>query len=301
MSKEFKGNIAFWVTSSLLLWDPKKSPSMRNNLREAAKRINDAQENVAEVLDLSGLELQDLPECLQEIGSLKEINLQSNKFKTLPEVISRMSNIERIFIGDRNDSLSPNLSPISNHNSIQVIETDEKGRSWSSFLEKSSLNITPPSGRPLRVRPTTAANSRQENQQSPNITFQMRGTQDMGRVYWRDSDPNVPDPSRKLNFNNMVQEQEVREEIKEEPIKKLPNKTRPKTAIGTRRIEPTPSGDVWKEPNQSTAKPHEEILTRTHVARKTPNRGKVGQPIGLAHGDVPVQQLVDNSSKSTSR
>lgn len=70
--------------------------SERSWLRDADRRISQAQREGAVELDLSGLELRNLPYALHQLTQLQALNLSNNRLTTLLNSLGRLTQLQAL-------------------------------------------------------------------------------------------------------------------------------------------------------------------------------------------------------------
>lgn len=69
------------------------------SFEEAEKRIQDAAREEYKNLDLSGLNLNNLPRTIRKLTSLKKLSLKNNRLTDLPNIISELPNLQTLSLG----------------------------------------------------------------------------------------------------------------------------------------------------------------------------------------------------------
>lgn len=72
----FAGKLDQWANTAVT--------QQGQDIYTAVRLLNSADRTQAETLDLQGLRLTSLPDCLHELDSLKELNLSNNRLGTIP-------------------------------------------------------------------------------------------------------------------------------------------------------------------------------------------------------------------------
>ena len=81
----------------------------------ALERILEAERTEATLLDLSNLQLTELPPEIGNLHSLQELNLWGNKLSSLPPEIGNLSNLQTLYLGDNQlSSLPPEIGNLNN-------------------------------------------------------------------------------------------------------------------------------------------------------------------------------------------
>jgi len=82
---------------------------------EAVQRIERAADEKLMKLDLSGLELEEVPLEIVKCTHLRELDLSSNQISSIPEVLGQLSNLTRFdFISNQISSIPEALGQLSN-------------------------------------------------------------------------------------------------------------------------------------------------------------------------------------------
>jgi internalin A len=66
--------------------------------REAQQRIEEARREGARTLDLSYMELRELPEAIASLTQLRQLYLDNNKLRELPEAIASLTTVGLLFV-----------------------------------------------------------------------------------------------------------------------------------------------------------------------------------------------------------
>lgn len=82
----FAGKIDHWANTAMT--------QQGQDITMAARLLNFADRTGAESLDLRGLRLTSLPDCLHELNSLKELNLSNNQLKEIPLLPKSLTSLD---------------------------------------------------------------------------------------------------------------------------------------------------------------------------------------------------------------
>ena len=64
--------------------------------KEAEQRIHQAVEDGSLILDLSNLELENIPETISQLTQLQELDLSDNQLSTLPEAFAQLTQLQKL-------------------------------------------------------------------------------------------------------------------------------------------------------------------------------------------------------------
>ncbi|NOQ25006.1 MAG: GTP-binding protein [Bacteroidales bacterium] len=114
--------------------------SMDKNFRKVLTRIKKAKQKNLTELDLSNLEITELPEQISELTNLTDLNLNSNQLSSLPDSFSKLINLKTLYLGDNQlNSLPESISELTN-----LTDLDLDSNQLSSLPESISklTNLT---------------------------------------------------------------------------------------------------------------------------------------------------------------
>ncbi|HST52411.1 MAG TPA: COR domain-containing protein [Pyrinomonadaceae bacterium] len=109
----------------------------------AEARIQEARRNHATSLDLSGMNLTELPESITQLSQLQMLSLDDNQLTTLPESITRLSRLQRLSLDNNQLTTLPEslrelkgLERLYLHRNESLgIPAEVLGPSWTEFKE----------------------------------------------------------------------------------------------------------------------------------------------------------------------
>ena len=84
--------------------------------REAEQRIEAARQAGATKLDLSSMQLTELPEAIAALTQLQSLNLYDNQLTELPEVIAALTQLQSLGLSDDQPVVEP--SPLCRRNRL---------------------------------------------------------------------------------------------------------------------------------------------------------------------------------------
>ena len=95
--------------------------SERSLMREAYRRVSKAKWEGDVELDLSGLELQNMPFELNQLTQLQSLNLSDNRLKTVLNSISRLTQLQSLDLNNnRLTTLPPALGRLTQLTSLDL-------------------------------------------------------------------------------------------------------------------------------------------------------------------------------------
>ena len=87
----------------------------------AAARIEEARRSRSHVLDLTSLDLTEVPESIGQLSQLESLSLERNRLTTLPESISQLSQLRNLFLNDNQlTTLPESLSKLSKLENLYI-------------------------------------------------------------------------------------------------------------------------------------------------------------------------------------
>ena len=112
--------------------------------REARQRIEQARQEGAVKLDLSGLELRELPEALASLTQLQLLNIKNNQLTELPEAIASLTQLQQLDLSENQLTELPEvIASLSQLQELNVAcnQLTALPETFSRLLELHNLNI----------------------------------------------------------------------------------------------------------------------------------------------------------------
>jgi len=80
----------------------------RKGLDEAIRRIEEARKSNSKSLDLSELELSNVPTSVWELSQIEELNLGANRIAAIPDALGQLSNLRELVLLNNRIAAIPN-------------------------------------------------------------------------------------------------------------------------------------------------------------------------------------------------